>query len=61
MIQYEISEEMAKQKKLNLFNLSKENNENKIKKIQLIAQSYLNTYLYHMISFNVNFNVNKLI
>ena len=57
MIQYEISEEMAKQKKLNLFNLSKENNENKIKKIQLIAKSYLNTYLYHMISFNVNFNV----
>ena len=57
MIQYEISEEMAKQKKLNLFNLSKENNENKIKKIQLIAKSYLNTYLYHMISFNVNFNI----
>ena len=57
MIQYEITEEMTKQKKLNLFNLSKENNENKIKKIQLIAKSYLNTYLYHMISFNVNFSI----
>ena len=57
MIQYEIIEEMTKQKKLNLYNLSKENNENKIKKIQLIAKSYLNTYLYHMISFNVNFNI----
>ena len=56
IIQYEIIEEMTKQKKLNLFNFSKESNE-KLKKIQLIAKSYLNTYLYHMISFNVSFNI----
>ena len=56
IIQYEIIEEMTKQKKLNLFNFSKDSNE-KLKKIQLIAKSYLNTYLYHMISFNVNFNI----
>jgi hypothetical protein len=57
MIQYEIIEEMTKQKKLNLLNISKENIESKIKKIQLIAKSYLNTYIYHMISFNISINV----
>jgi hypothetical protein len=57
MIQYEIIEEMIKQKRLNLLNLSKENPENKLKRIQLIAKSYLNTYIYHMLSFNVDFNI----
>ena len=57
MIQYEIIEEMTKQKKLNLLNISKENIESKIKKIQLIAKSYLNTYIYHMISFNISINI----
>ena len=57
IIQYEIVEEMSKQKKLNLLNLSKENKENKYKRIQLIAKSYLNTYLYHMFSFHVDLNI----
>ena len=57
IIQYEIIEEMIKQKRLNLLNLSKENSENKLKRIQLIAKSYLNTYIYHMLSFNVDFNI----
>ena len=57
IIQYEIIEEMIKQKRLNLLNLSKENPENKLKRIQLIAKSYLNTYIYHMLSFNVDFNI----
>ena len=57
IIQYEIIEEMSKQKKLNLLNLTKENKENKFKRIQLIAKSYLNSYLYHMISFHVNLNI----
>ena len=57
IIQYEIVEEMSKQKKLNLLNLSKENKENKLKRIQLIAKSYLNTYLYHMFSFHVDLNI----
>lgn len=48
---------MIKQKRLNLLNLSKENSENKLKRIQLIAKSYLNTYIYHMLSFNVDFNI----
>ena len=48
---------MFKQKRLNLLNLSKENSENKLKRIQLIAKSYLNTYIYHMLSFNVDFNI----
>ena len=57
IIQYEIVEEMSKQKKINLLNLSKENKENKFKRIQLIAKSYLNTYLYHMISFHIDLNI----
>ena len=62
IIQYEIIEEMARQKKFNLLNLSKENKENKIKRIQLIAKSCINTYLYHMISFSVDYNIiNNLI
>ena len=59
IIQYEIIEEMTKQKKYNLLNISKEKQENKLKRIQLIAKSYLNTYLYHMISFNVDINILK--
>ena len=57
IIQYEIVEEMSKQKKINILNLSKENKENKFKRIQLIAKSYLNTYLYHMISFHIDLNI----
>ena len=52
MIQYEIIEEMAKQKKINLF--KKESKENKLKKIQSISISYINAYLYNMISFNLD-------
>ena len=49
LIQYEINEEMIKQKKYNMFN--KENEEYKLKRIQLIVKSQLNTYLFNMISF----------
>ena len=49
LIQYEINEEMTKQKKYNMFN--KENEDYKLKRIQLIAKSQLNTYLFNMISF----------
>ena len=62
IIQYEIIEEMTRQKKFNLFNLPKENKDNKIKRIQSIAKSCINTYLYHMISCNVDYNtINDLI
>ena len=62
MIQYEIIEEMLRQKKFNLINLSKETKQNKLKRIQSIAKSYISTYIYHMISFNVNFNkINQII
>ena len=62
MIQYEIIEEMHRQKKFNLINLSKENKQNKIKRIQSIAKSYISTYIYHMISFEVHFNkINEII
>ena len=49
MIEYEINEEMIKQKKYNMF--SKLNDENKLKRIQSIVKSKLNTYLFNMISF----------
>jgi hypothetical protein len=62
IIQYEIIEELARQKKYNLINISKEKKENKIKRIQTIAKSYINTYIYHMISFNVDYNnINNII
>ena len=62
MIQYEIIEEMHRQKKFNLINLSKENKQNKIKRIQSIAKSYISTYIYHMISFEVHYNkINEII
>ena len=59
IIQYEIIEEMTRQKKYNLIDISKENKENKIKRIQTIAKSYINTYIFHMISFNVDYNIIK--
>jgi hypothetical protein len=52
IIQYEINEEMIKQKKCNLFN--KENEQNKLKRMHLIVKSQLNTYLFNMISFGVD-------
>ena len=53
---------MLRQKKFNLINLSKETKQNKLKRIQSIAKSYISTYIYHMISFNVNFNkINQII
>ena len=52
LIQYEINEEMTKQKKYNIFN--KENEEYKLKRIHLIVKSQLNTYLFNMISFGVD-------
>ena len=48
LIKYEINEEMIKQKKYNMFN--KENEKHKLKRIQLIVKSQLNTYLFNMIS-----------
>ena len=55
LIKYEINEEMTKQKKNNMFN--KENEEYKLKRIQLIVKSQLNTDLFNMISFCVNNNI----
>ena len=52
LIQYEINEEMIKQKKYNMFN--KENDQYKLKRIQLIVKSQLNTYLFNMISFDTD-------
>jgi hypothetical protein len=52
LIQYEIIEEMIKQKKYNMFN--KENEESKLKRIHLIVKSKINTYLFNMISFGVD-------
>ena len=49
LIQYEINEEMIKQKKYNMFN--KEKDEYKLKRIHLIVKSQLNTYLFNIISF----------
>ena len=57
MIQYEIIEEMIKQKKYNILIISKEKHDNKLTRIQSISKSYLKTYLYHMISFNVDINI----
>ena len=48
LIQYEINEEMIKQKKYNMLN--KENDEYKLKRIQLIVKSNLNRYLFNIIS-----------
>ena len=52
LINYEIIEEMIKQKKYNMFN--KENDQYKIKRIHLIVKSQLNTYLFNMISFGTD-------
>ena len=52
LIQYEINEEMIRQKKYNMF--KKVNKENKLKRIQSIVKSKLNTYLFNMISFSGN-------
>jgi hypothetical protein len=43
---------MIKQKKYNMFN--KENDQYKLKRIQLIVKSQLNTYLFNMISFDTD-------
>ena len=50
IIEYEINEEMIRQKKYNMFN--KENEEYKLNRIQSIVKSKLNTYLFNMISFS---------
>ena len=52
IIEYEINEEMIRQKKYNMFN--KENEEYKLNRIQSIVKSKLNTYLFNMISFSRN-------
>ena len=60
LIQYEINEEMIKQKKYNMFN--RENEDYKLKRINLIAKSQLNTYLFNMISFGAdNMMMNDII
>ena len=52
LINYEIIEEMIKQKKYNM--LDKENEQYKLKRIQLIVKSKLNTYLFNMITFGAD-------
>ena len=60
IIQYEINEEMIKQKKFNMFN--KENEQYKLKRMNLIVKSQINTYLFNMISFGVdNATMNNII
>ena len=52
IIQYEINEEMIRQKKYNMFN--KDNEQYKFERMQLVVKSQLNTYLFNMISFGVD-------
>lgn len=52
MIKYFINEEMHNQKNYNIY--STESFEDKEKRIQVLVQSQINSFLYNMFSFNVN-------